>query len=409
MRATGRVLILLFVIFAVGLYAALAVRDYSAFRHSSTQSLDRLRAACRVQPENADYWRALGAYQLFSSPDPGAALQSARRSAELNPFSARTWLLLAGIHQVSGDQDGQAQALTAALDADPRTPEVAWEVANFFLVRGETARALPLFRPVVENDPKRGPAVFSLCWRSTHDLQAILRETTPPTATAHLQLLGVLAENNEADAASQVWSRILQLGQPVDPAGAYGYLDFLLSHREVAKAEQVAAGIEKLNGSSEMRRSGNLIVNGDFEQRISNRGFDWRYIAVPGAKVTIDYSEHRSGTQSLMIHFDGHPEDLGLSQYIPVEPGKDYELTASVKWQDISTSSGPRLAVVDAYTGQQYAATDDLLESGVWREISTEFTAPPDTRLVLVKVLRTPSAPLIKGDLWIDDVRMTQR
>lgn len=409
MRTTVRVLFLASVILAAVLYAALSVRDYAAYRHAATGTPEGLSAACDVQPENADYWRALGAYQLFSSSSTERALTSARRAAQLNPWSARTWLLIAGIHQVLGDQDGQAQALRAAIDADPRTPDVAWEVANFFLVRGESVKALPLFRPVVENDPGRAPAVYRLCWRSTHDLQAILRESTPHTAAAHLQLLGVLAEDNELAAAAHVWSRIVALGQQVEPAGAYKYFDFLITRRQVAQAQQVSDDIESLNGTADMRRNGNFIVNGDFEQHILNRGFDWRYTAVPGAKLSIDYSERRSGTQSLMVQFDGHPGDLGLFQYVPVEPGKHYELTAFVRWQDISTSSGPRLGVVDAYTGQQYAITEDLLESGVWREISADFTAPPDARLGIVKLLRAPSAPLIKGDLWLDDVRMTQR
>lgn len=409
MQAATRVLILAFIVVAAVLYAALAVRDYAAYRYAAAESLEGVRAASRIQPENADYWRAQAAYQLFSSPQENSALASARRAAELNRWSARTWLLLAGIYQVSGDQKGQEQALSEAIKADPRTPDVAWEVANFFLVRGETARALPLFRPVVENDPKRAEAVFRICWRATHDLEAILRESTPPTAAAHVKLLNILAENKEADAASKVWSRIVKFGQPVDDADAYEYFDFLINNRQVEKAQQVSREIEALNGVSDTSRDGNLIVNGDFEQRISNRGFDWRYEAVPGANLIIDYSDRRSGTQSLMVHFDGHPGDLGLSQYVPVTPGAHYELTAAVKWQDIQTSSGPRFAVVDAYTGQQYAATEDLLESGVWRDITTEFIAPPEAKLVIVKLLRDPASPVIKGVLWVDDVRMAQR
>jgi hypothetical protein len=409
LQATRKVLFLAFVLVATAFFAALAVRDYAAYWYASAESLEGFKAATRLQPENAEYWRAQGAYQLFSSPDFKTAVQSAVRAAELNPWSARTWLLLATIHQVSDQPSAQEKALVSAINADPRTPDVAWEVANFFLIRGETARALPLFRPVVENDPKRAAAAFRLCWRATHDLNAILSETTPPTTAAHLQLLGVLTEHNEKDAASQVWSNVVQMNQPVERSEAYSYFDFLIGQNEIEKAHRVSEDIQRLNGEADARREGNLIVNGDFEQRITNRGFDWRYTKVTGAKLTIDYSERRSGTQSLMVHFDGHPGELGLAQYVLVTPGAHYEVSASVKWQDIATSSGPRLALVDAHTGQQYAATQDLLESGVWREISTGFTAPPNTRLVIVKLLRTPGYPVIKGDLWVDDVRMVKR
>ena len=43
--------------------------------------------------------------------------------------------------------------LEHGLVADPNTPDLAWEAGNFYLVQGETDKALREFRVVMESDP----------------------------------------------------------------------------------------------------------------------------------------------------------------------------------------------------------------------------------------------------------------
>jgi hypothetical protein len=42
------------------------------------------------------------------------------------------------------------------------------------------------------------------------------------------------------------------------------------------------------------------------------------------------------------------------------------------------------------------ASTEDLLSTSGWRELLTDFTTGPQTRLIAIKVMRVPGNPLRK-------------
>ena len=87
-----------------------------------------------------------------------------RTAVHLNPYEARYWLDLAGAYQVAGRIGEQAESVQHAVEADPTTPHVAWEAANFFLVQGDREKALRYFRVVLANDPgssRFGPSDFA--------------------------------------------------------------------------------------------------------------------------------------------------------------------------------------------------------------------------------------------------------
>ena len=72
-------------------------------------------------------------------------------------------------------------------------------------------------------------------------------------------------------------------------------------------------------------------------------------------------------------------------------------------------ASGPRFALTDAYTNAPYVLTDDSLDNNPWRLQEARFQTGPDTNLLLLKIVRQPAAPLIRGRLWIDDLRLVEK
>jgi hypothetical protein len=64
---------------------------------------------------------------------------------------------------------------------------------------------------------------------------------------------------------------------------------------------------------------------------------------------------------------------------------------------------------VDAYTNASYVLTDDLLDTNPWHEQHAQFQTGPNTNLVLLRIVRQPGAPLIRGKLWIDDLRLVEK
>jgi hypothetical protein len=52
--------------------------------------------------------------------------------------------------------------------------------------------------------------------------------------------------------------------------------------------------------------------------------------------------------------------------------------------------------------------TDDLLGSTPWHKQDARFHTGPRTNLIFVKITRDPPGPLIRGKLWVDDVKLAE-
>ena len=55
-----------------------------------------------------------------------------------------------------------------------------------------------------------------------------------------------------------------------------------------------------------------------------------------------------------------------------------------------------------------HVLTEDTLNTSPWRLQQARFQTGPNTSLVWLKIVREPPAPLIRGKLWIDDVRLAE-
>src|SRR6202453_4039500 len=133
-------------------YVFLAGRLLVASFFGEKAELASLQRAARLDPWNADYRNHLGRYYALVARDPATSIEPYRAAVQLNPHSARYWFDLASTYQVLGDVSNQTLALEHAIEADPTTPDVAWEAANFFLVQGNEAKALREFRVVLANE-----------------------------------------------------------------------------------------------------------------------------------------------------------------------------------------------------------------------------------------------------------------
>jgi hypothetical protein len=236
----------------------------------------------------------------------------------------------------------------------------------------------------------------------------------PPQAPVFFEYLNFRIEKDDIAGAEEVWARILQLNLPFDFRTAFPYFDALIQHREPRQlTETWSALAERFPAQIRPRASGSdLVTNGGFEFDILNGGFDWRVTPTEGAVVSLDSVGAFEGARALRITFDGSRNiDYGhVFQYVPVEANTRYRFSSHIRVQGITTDSGPRLQVCDAYNmGHLFAATGNLVGTSGWSEQHAEFTTSADTRLLLVRVIRSVSNKLdnrIGGAVWIDDVRL---
>src|ERR1022692_2274816 len=396
----------------VGLYLHLALRAYLASHLAATPDVSNLSKATRLEPSNAEYRELLGRSLALSGANLNAAIANYRTAVHLNPDVARYWLDLAGAYQVAGRTSEQEQSVEQAVEADPTTPHVAWEAANFFLVQGDQERALRNFRVVLANDPEAVDSALQLCWRATGDENEILDRALPRRPDLYLSFLRLLISKQEVAATENVWNHLIALNQEFSTKLAFPYFRFLIAKQEVAAAQTAWQQLAGVNRSLQpyLPSPENLVVNGGFEENLLNGGFDWWYESNPHAALAIDTSEFHSGTRSLSVTFDGlNPADAGIVQFIVVKPHTDYAFSAEFRTEELETASGPRFAIADAYSNASYVLTDDVMGTNPWRLQQARFHAGPNTNLVLLKVVRQPANPLIRGKLWIDDLRLGEK
>jgi tetratricopeptide (TPR) repeat protein len=396
----------------VGLYVHLILRAYVASHLAATPTLSNLNKATRLEPSNAEYRELLGRNLAFLGANLNDAIASYRTAVYLNPYVARYWLDLAGAYQVAGRTTEQEQSVEQAVEADPTTPHVAWEAANFFLVQGDQERALRNFRVVLANDPEAVDSALQLCWRATGDANQILDRALPRRAELYLSFLRLLISEQEVAAAENVWNHLIALNQEFSTKLAFPYFRFLIAKREVTAAQSAWQQLAGVNRSLQpyLPSRENLVVNGGFEENVLNGGFDWSYESNAYVGLAIDTSVFFNGTRSLSITFNGHnPVDAGILQFVPVKANTNYEFSAEYKTEDIDSASGPRFGIADAYGDTSYVLTDDALGTNPWRVQHARFLTGPNTNLVLLKIVRQPADPLIRGKLWIDDLKLVEK
>jgi tetratricopeptide (TPR) repeat protein len=396
---------------AVGLYLQFAMRACIASHQAGSLNLAKIPKAIRLEPTNAEYRDLLGRQLALSGASLNEAISAYRTAVHLNPYEARYWLDLAAAYQFAGRIGEQAESTQRAVEADPTTPHVAWEAANFFLVQGDREKALRYFRVVLANDPEAVDSALELCWRASGNADEILDQALPLRPDLYLSFLRLLVTKQEVAAAEIVWNRLIGLQTPFSAKLALPYFRLLITKQEVAAAKTGWQQLSKVDASLQpyLASSENLIVNGGFEENLLNGGFDWWYQSYSHAALAIDTNEFHRGTRSLSVTFDGQSvPGVQLVQFIPVRPSTAYEFSAESRTEDIDSASGPRFALVDAYTNHFYVLTDDTLGTTPWRLQQARFQTGPNTSLLLLKIVRDPPGPLIRGKLWIDDIRLAE-
>ena len=391
---------------AATIYIGLVSLQNVAAYFSQKPDLAHLQRAVRLQPGNAEYRYRLGTSLVDSSPQ--SALESYEAAVTLNPHKARYWLGLAAVYQNIGNIAEQKAALESAINADPKTPNVAWEAANFYLVQGETEKALREFHVVLENDLSLASAALQLCLRVSPGVETLLQQVIPPSPPVYFALLDILMAKKQTADAAKVWDQLAKLGQPLERRRVFEYLRYLVSQQETDQARRVWQDTSSLCGLSAYQPSSeNLVVNGDFSLEVLNGGFDWHYQKLPSISLSLDPTQFHTGHRSLSIVFDGRGvEDTGIWQLIPADSNANYEFSAYFKSEQIQGAGGPRFVIQDLYNNTVYLASDELKDADFWKPVGGAFTTGPTTKMLILRVQRVPPGSPIRGKLWIDGIRL---
>jgi hypothetical protein len=405
----------------------LAARQGIAAWYFRKASPEAIQTAIKWDPQNPEYYDALATVtHLYAAGGNSAeVVRLCEKATALSPYNAFYWADLGAAYEWSGRRNDALRAFTSAHALFPNSPEINWKVANFYVRTGKISDALRALKEVLLEDPSKERQVFVLAANATADNQEILREMLPPSAPVLLDYLDFQIETNRMDPAAQTWANLLELKSPFDPARAFPYCDALIQHQDVDQLIKAWAALSaRFPQEISVRESKpNLITNGNFTLVPLNAGLDWRVIPVQGASATVDASTGIDGSKSLRINFDGtqNLDYAHVLQFVPVTPNTSYEFSAYMRAQGITTDSGPRFVLQDAYDPAalvdltSHAAnptrfsisTENLIGTSDWSPHQLEFKSTGSTHLLIVKVARPASHKFdnkLAGTFWITRV-----
>jgi tetratricopeptide (TPR) repeat protein len=392
-------------------YSWWILRSVLANRLAESNRVEDLQRAAQLVPDDANFSHAIGLQLSESVQSYDSAIRYLLAAATLNPSDARNWLDLASVYLAAGKPQEQHMALEQSLFAEPGNPDVAAEVANYYLVSGELSLALPLFRQAMAKDPASAESLLPICWNATRDAQLMLDQAVPPNPEIQLEFLRLLTDRGDGASAHVVWEHLMDSHATFRPQLSFFYFDYLIRTHET---ENLAKACTQLSGALPSLKNyapnENLIVNPGFELPLLYGGCDWRYEHVDQLTSGIDDQSAHFGSRSLSMVFDGGPVNgLGWQEYVPLRPNTDYEFSAWIKSENVTSSSGPRIAIADGYSGVNLLLTDDALDTHPWQEIKGSLRVPAGTELLAVKIVRAPADTRIRGRVWIDDLRLVKR
>jgi hypothetical protein len=390
---------------AIG-YAWFAITAYRAHWLAQRSDQSSIEKAIGLAPHSAEYHDQLCRAMIFVSQQPDSAVAECRKASELNPYSSAIWLDLAQAYYSIGNKVLNNAAVHKALAVDPTTPDTVWNVANFLLLQGNTDEALNKFATVLRENPSLAPASLNVCWQSLHDVHRI-QNILPPNADAYFAFIKLLLSTGEPEAAHQIWLALVHLSAPLDFHEGLFYIDNLIQARSVTEASE--AWKELMSRSKALQaysEPNNLVMDGTFAQEILNSGFDWRYAPKPQIAIVLDKSEFHTGNRSLRLEYNGTGSDAGIFQYIAVRPDVRYRLSAWVKSDQLATANGPTITIFDADNNATFGFTEETAGTTPWHRVETEVQTGPQTKLLVLAVLRRPGETRIQGKFWVDDIKL---
>jgi thioredoxin-like negative regulator of GroEL len=417
-RASERLILSVRVCLFLGLVYCtyLAARQGTAAWHFRRATPDEVQRAMQWDPGDPEYPDALATllHHFADSGNPDEIMRLEETAVRLSPENADHWANLGAAYDWAGRRNDAQRAFVRALDLSPNSPQINWRLANFYVRSGKTVQALAALQKVLGEDAVPQRDVFALVVAATRDDAAILSLALPPRAAIYFDYLNFRMARGDVEAARHAWYHLLESGLPFRLPQAFPYLDGLILRHEVDSLEEtwraLAARFPEQLGPRLPAQ--NRVVNGGFESDPLNAGLDWRVLPVEGAAMAVDAQEFDEGVRSLRINFDGtrNVNFWHVFQYVIAQSDTRYRFSASLRVKGITTDSGPRMEIYDAYDmGRLYLFTEGLTGTSGWRVEQLTFRTPRETRLLIVRIARPASRKFdnrIAGSVWIDRVSL---
>ena len=168
-----------------------AAREGVAAYYIHQNTPDAVQQALRWDPTNPVYpAAAANLLHLYGDdPDPHGVVRLCQTALHLAPFDATYSANLAQAYEWAGQTTALATAyFRRALTLFPNSPQINWQVANFYVRSGNTSEALPLLRKVLSSNLIPQNQIFALASNARIDSATVVNDLLPadPSTIASL-------------------------------------------------------------------------------------------------------------------------------------------------------------------------------------------------------------------------------
>jgi hypothetical protein len=308
------------------------------------------------------------------------AEQAAKYAGRLAPAHNRTHGYLAVFWKISGNIPQMLEEWNILLIRDPALEKSLFPLLQPLVISAETT---DLFDGLAKRSPKWWPAFFNFL---------VANKQTP---------LDLLARLHTARLQSVV---------PISDSETTPYVTRLIADKQWSDAHKIwLAGLP-----NEWQRLQALVYDGGFEGERHNTGFDWYLVAHPQLKISQELTYGMVGRKALHIRLNNaqHIPFQHVSQRLVLAPAQ-YQLSLRVRADNLRTSKGLQWRLRCENDNRLLAETEVLRDSTPWKTVNATIAIPPDTCPVQILRLEASSTyahdQLFAGDLWFDEVQITQQ
>ena len=352
----------------------------------------------------------------------------AMRAVNLSPWNYQARRLLATAQELNGKPDEAENSLREAVKLAPNHAELNWAFANLLARRGKLGESLQPFRVAARSKAGLLLSAVELIWRfSSGDLENLKAFAGNDTESL-MAVVKFLIEQNQMPEAVSVFNSIDKEARSRSPQSRE-LIDTLMSAGQFAlarvtwlelmAASNAAAPDATASGAAASgadRTDGSPIWNGGYEADAAPGlyQFDWVIRENKYARIVIDRSFARTGARSLKVMFSGLDTTTlrdQVQQAIILKPGAGYRLVCYAKAKHLITPEGPRVAVIGQ--GGMIGLSEPVKAgSSDWQRLVVDFTAPKNSQLAAISIVRTPRFSYddpTRGIIWFDDFVLSER
>lgn len=386
------------------------------FRGRAIAALDKntvaLQQAVRILPNEPSIHRELGLIYLLDplQHDPDAAAWHLQRAVELSPFDYHLQLDWARALEQQNKLAAAEQAYQKAMALAPTYFRPQWRYANFLLRQDRTDEGVAQLIRLIETDPDLAMHMLDVLWQATNGSSQTLSRLGQQVRSDQIRadVITFLSRHGYANESILLWQQLTDSTLRIKTGLQLVWQ--LWQQRRWEDSQQLWHQIMRARIGS-IPAEDLVLWNGGFEHDLLDAPLDWRLENSAAVSTSPDATVKRSGARALRIEFrqtDG-VRLSNLSHDIVVNASTAYRLEFFYQTQGLLPRNGLMVEVVDPDDANRLRAVVPLGNPDQWTMGSISFSTPAQTRVVRIRIVRTPVNPLhdyIAGRVWFDDFRL---